>query len=58
MVSVCLAVTYHLWFGQNDRDLLRATTVTRGGTDIEKEHGKLTLEKKILPLLLRDLNSS
>ena len=26
----CLAVTCHLHFGQNDRDLLRATAVTRG----------------------------
>ena len=26
----CLAVTCHLHFWQNDRDLLRATAVTRG----------------------------
>ena len=26
----CLAVTYHLRFWQNDRDLLRAAAVTRG----------------------------
>ena len=31
----CLAVTCHLHFWQNDRDLLRATVVTRGGTDTE-----------------------
>ena len=29
-VSVCLAVTCHLHFWQNDLDLLRATAVTRG----------------------------
>ena len=34
-VHVCLAVTCHLHFWQNDRDFLRATVVTRGGTDTE-----------------------
>ena len=34
-VYACLAVTYHLHFWQNDRDLLRATGVTRGGTGTE-----------------------
>ena len=35
-VYACLAVTCHLHFWQNDRDLLRATVVTRGGgTDTE-----------------------
>ena len=29
-VHVCSAVTYHLHFWQNNRDLLRATAVTRG----------------------------
>ena len=29
-VYACLAVTCHLHFWQNDRDLLRATAVTRG----------------------------
>ena len=29
-VYACLAVTCHLHFWQNDRDLLRATSVTRG----------------------------
>ena len=29
-VYACLAVTCHLHFGQNDRDFLRATVVTRG----------------------------
>ena len=29
-VRVCLAVTCHLQFWENDRDLLRATAVTRG----------------------------
>jgi len=35
MMRVSLAVTCHLHFSQNDRDLLRATAVTRGGTDTE-----------------------
>ena len=34
-VHACLAVTCHLYFWQNDRDLLRATGVTRGRTDTE-----------------------
>ena len=34
-VYACLAVTCHLTFLQNDRDLLRATVVTGGGTDTE-----------------------
>ena len=29
-VNACLAVTCHLHFWQNDRDLLRANAVTRG----------------------------
>ena len=35
VMCVCLAVTCHLHFWQNDRDFLRATVVTRGGTDTE-----------------------
>ena len=34
-VYACLAVTCHLHLWQNDRDLLRATAVTLGGTDTE-----------------------
>ena len=34
-VYACLAVTCHMHFWQNDRDLLRATVVTRGGTDTD-----------------------
>ena len=34
-VYACLAVTCHLHFWQNDRDFLRATVVTGGGTDTE-----------------------
>ena len=34
-VNACLAVTCHLHFWRNDRGLLRATAVTRGGTDTE-----------------------
>ena len=52
-VYVCLAVTCHQCFWQNDRDLLRATAVTRGwnGYRNKSQHSKLTLEKKILPPL-------
>ena len=54
-VYVCLAVTCHLHFWQNDRDLLRATAVTLGwnGYRNKSQHRKSTLEKKILPPLLR-----
>ena len=56
-VHVCLAVTCQLHFWQNDRDLLRATAVTRGwnGYRNKSQHRKLTLEKKILPPLLPGL---
>ena len=52
-VYACLAVTCHLRFWQNDRDLLRATVVTRGwnGYRNKSQYRKLTLEKKILPPL-------
>ena len=54
-VYACLAVTCHLHFWQNDRDLLRATAVTQGwnGYRNKCQHRKLTLEKKILPSLLQ-----
>ena len=50
-VYACLAVTCHLHFWQNDRDLLRATVVTRGwnGYRNKSQHRKSSLEKKILP---------
>ena len=49
------AVTCHLHFWQNDRDLLRAAAVTRGWNGYRKksQHRKLTLEKKILSPLLQ-----
>ena len=49
-VYACLAVTCHLHFWQNDRDL-RATVVTRGwnGYRNKSQHRESTLEKKILP---------
>ena len=55
-VYVCLAVTCHLHCWQNDRDLLRASAVTRGwnGYRNKSQHRKLNLEKKILPPLLRE----
>ena len=48
-VYACLAVTCHLHFWQNDRDLLRATAVTRGwnGYRNKSQHRKSTLEKKM-----------
>ena len=54
-VYACLAVTCHLLFWRNDRGLIRATAVTRGwnGYRNKSQHKKLTLEKKILPLLLQ-----
>ena len=59
-VHACLAVTFHLHFWQNDRDLLRATAVTRGrnGYRNKRQHTKLTPKKKILPPLpCRGLNN-
>ena len=54
-VYACLAVTCRLHFWQNDRDLLRATAVTRGWNEYrnKSQHRKSTLEKKILPPLLQ-----
>ena len=42
-VHACLAVTFHLHFWQNDRDLLRATAVTRGwnGYRNKSQHKKV-----------------
>ena len=50
-----LAVTCHLHLWQNDRELLRATAVTRGwnGYRNKSQHRMSTLEKKILPPLLQ-----
>ena len=54
---MCLAVTCHLHFWQNDQDLLCATAVTLGliGYRNKSQHRNLTLEKKILLLLLQGL---
>ena len=48
---VCSAVTCHMHFWQNDRNLLHATAVTWGwnGYQNKSQHRKLTLKKKILP---------
>ena len=56
-VYACLALTCHLHFWQNDRDLLHATAVTWGwnGYRNKSQHKFLTLENKILPPLLRGL---
>ena len=56
-VHACLAVTCHLHFWQNDRDLLRATAVTRGwnGYRNRSRHKKVDPGEKILPPLLQGL---
>ena len=55
-VHVCLAVSCHLRFWQNDRHLLRTTFHTGVERILEKsQHRKLTMEKKILPPLLHGL---
>ena len=56
-VHACLAVNCHLHFGQNERDILRATAVPRGWNWYRHkcQHRKLTMEKKILPPLLPGL---
>ena len=56
-VHAYLAVTCHLHFRQNDRDLLRATAITRGrnGYRNKSQYRKLTLEKKFLLMLLKGL---
>ena len=57
MVFVYLAVTCHLHFWQNDWDLLCVTAVIWGwnGYQNKSQHSKLTLEKKIILLLLLGL---
>ena len=56
-VYECLAVTCHLHFWQNDRDLLGATEVVWGWNGYrnktKSQHRKSTMEKKILPPLLQ-----
>ena len=54
-VYVCIAVTCHLHFWQNDLDLLPATAVTQewNGHRNKSQHRKLTREKKIRPPLLQ-----
>ena len=56
-VYVCLVVPCHLHLWQNDRDLFRATSVTRGlnGHRNKSQHRMLTMEKKVLPPLLPGL---
>ena len=59
-VHLCLAVTCRLHLWQNDRDLLRATAVTRAwdGYRNKSQHRKLTAEKekKISRRASRDSN--
>ena len=59
-VPVCLAVTCHPHFWQNDQDLLCATAVLwgRNGVLNESQHKKLTLEKKLLLPLLFGIKSN
>ena len=53
----CLADSCYLHFWRNGRHILRATAVTRGWNEYrnKSQHGKLTLEKKILPPLMQGL---
>ena len=48
-VNACLAVTCHLHFWQDDRDLLRATAETArwNGYQSKSQHKRLTMEKKV-----------
>ena len=57
-VYACLAIICHLHVWQNDRDLSRATAVTRGrnGYWNKSQHRKSTLEKKISYCSCRDSN--
>ena len=48
-VHVCLAVTCHLHFWQNDWDLLHVTLVTRGGTDTKIRAQKVDSGEKHYP---------
>ena len=54
---LCLAVTCHLHFWQNDWDLVHAAAVTWGWTwyQNKSQHRRLTPEKKLLPPLLPGL---
>ena len=54
----CLAVTCHLHFWQNDRDLLRATVVTRGwnGYRNKSQHRQSTWRRKFSRRSCRDSN--
>ena len=57
-LHACLAVICDLHFWQNDRDILRATVVTRGWNSYrnKSQHKMFTLEKKILRRPCRDSN--
>ena len=57
-VHASLAVTCHLHFWQNDRDLLRATAVTRvwNGYRNKSQYKKLTLRRKFARLSYLDSN--
>ena len=56
-VYVWIAVTCHLQFWKNDRDLLRATALARGWIRYRNmsQHRKLNLEKKIVQLFFRNV---
>ena len=53
-MHLCLAVTCHLHFWQNDRDLLGATAVTPGwnGCRNKNQHRTFTFEKQLFPSVL------
>ena len=56
---VCIAVTCHLQFWKNDRDLWRATALARGwiGYRNMSQHRKLALETKIVQFLFSNVDA-
>ena len=56
-MRVCLAVTCHLHFWQNDR-IFYVLLQSHGGGTVPSQHRKVTVEKKIFPPLLWSVNES
>ena len=57
-MHACLAVTCHRHFGQNDRDLLRATAVTWGWNGYQNESAqKVDPGEEISPAFLQGLEN-
>ena len=53
-VHVCLTVTCHLHFWQNDRDLLNATAVKRGKNNTKMRTQKVTIIIIIITIITVD----